>query len=147
MAKSQVEGNLTQHKGVWLPAPDRREDHYGRVPGPLLRQEPVTGRSVEGCDRGPAPPPSSYPAATTSSSSPPPSTTRKRRGRGDSVGSKGFDEAHERGSSGWLGTLLLLPHPLDLLPHQVPGRSLHLYGVGLVRVVELQQVLHTPYVR
>src|SRR5919107_261079 len=40
--------------------------------------------------------------------------------------------------------LLLLLHALDYFPDQVPGLALHLDGVGLVRVVELEQVLNAP---
>src|SRR5918999_2130669 len=40
-------------------------------------------------------------------------------------------------------TLLLL-HRLYYLPDQVPGLALHLDSVGLVRVVELEQVLDAP---
>ena len=39
---------------------------------------------------------------------------------------------------------LLLLHPLYELPDQISGLPLYLDGLGLVRVVHLQQVLHLP---
>jgi hypothetical protein len=45
---------------------------------------------------------------------------------------------------GPLLTTLLLLHRLYELPYQVPGLPLHLDGLGLVRVVHLQEVLHLP---
>jgi hypothetical protein len=49
---------------------------------------------------------------------------------------------------GLLRTLLaLLLHTLYHRPHHVAGLPLHLDGVGLVRVVQLQQALHPPDVR
>src|SRR5215211_8346821 len=43
-----------------------------------------------------------------------------------------------------LALLLLLLHRLYYLPDQVPGLPLHLDGIGLVRVVELEHVLNAP---
>jgi hypothetical protein len=43
-----------------------------------------------------------------------------------------------------LALLLLLLHRLYYLPDQVPGLALHLDGIGLVRVVELEHVLNAP---
>lgn len=40
--------------------------------------------------------------------------------------------------------LLTLLHPLDHAPEQVAGLALHPYGLALVRVVHLQEVLHLP---
>jgi hypothetical protein len=43
-----------------------------------------------------------------------------------------------------LALLALLLHRLYQLPDQVPGLPLHLDGLSLVRVVQLQKVLHPP---